>query len=348
MKLDKIEGTIGFQLFGGIGDALICSSISTVCPIEMYVKSHQVPLLNEIEGVSAFDIKQRRNPDKKLNMEMLFATVRGLRDEEYYGLVEERIGQKVQVPKFKFPAKPRSNRVFLHATPSDVNRRWVPENWTQLAYNLREHGKTVYFLGTKVDFGFTDEKIYKLSDISDDLVWQSKKLSTGLFVGVDSGFCHIAGILGVPGAVIFTNTKPENVVARYNKLRGITPDNFHPSQICGRYCENSRKYANAITTQQVMDILGEVPEFCIENTKTYNFPVNLPVDSHIEIGIIGNRGKIQDYLPNVQLVDGQRHVTLYPKENGQIVIKTPTTEKTFIASLEHLHRAINEVLVAKC
>jgi hypothetical protein len=97
-----------------------------------------------------------------------------------------------------------------------------------------------------------------------------------------------------------------------------------------------------------MDILGEVPEFCIENTKTYNFPVNLPVDSHIEIGIIGNRGKIQDYLPNVQLVDGQRHVTLYPKENGQIVIKTPTTEKTFIASLEHLHRAINEVLVAKC
>jgi hypothetical protein len=54
------------------------------------------------------------------------------------------------------------------------------------------------------------------------LVGQAKLLATAsYFVGCDSGFAHIAGMLEIDGLVLFGNTVPADVIGEYPTLRGV-------------------------------------------------------------------------------------------------------------------------------
>lgn len=322
---------IGMRVFGGIGDALICSAAATRQPVTMFVQDWQVKLLGQVEGVVAQSIRIRpRGYDPFWRMDWLFADEIGMKPVDYYELVEKRLGFSVDLPKFKFPESPKDNSFYLHCSASEANREWVPENWVQIARSLRDAGYIVKFLGTEYDFGFEEHNIIRLCHQSKSLVWQAQQMTSGSFLGIDSGFCHIAGILGIPGYVIFTNTHPDHVIARY-KLTPIMPDNFEPTRICGKPCQQSLEYARAITPELVAGHLG-IP---LNNGKN---------DATIltEIGIINNRGDIGQFLPGIRLVDGERPITLVCDSLGILII-TPNKTERFIGPLRNLRRALMEL-----
>jgi hypothetical protein len=81
----------------------------------------------------------------------------------------------------------------------------------------------VLWLGTKDEFGFNDEGLAKASDVDEDLVIQTQMLAGATyFVGCDSGFAHLAGLLGIEGLVLFGNSAPEHVIAQYPSLQGVS------------------------------------------------------------------------------------------------------------------------------
>jgi hypothetical protein len=229
------------KMTGGVGDALISLASSAALLTEQAeevtaaVMPHQIPLMREVVGIdtvlSSRDLNDpciRNTFDVVVDFEGTFNTSRQLRASNYYSLVGTRLGYPVSVGSFKFGrlVKPGDKPVVcLHPGASIANRRWADVKWFELAYQLAEAGCHVRFLGTKDEFGFNniDAGILKLSDSSDDLVWQSKQLANAdYFVGNDSGFCHIAGMLDVPGLVLFFATEPNDVISEYHSLVGLS------------------------------------------------------------------------------------------------------------------------------
>lgn len=226
------------KVTGGIGDAII--AIGSVAPelqkrgwsVDAAVKDHQVDLIGSLEGVSACFRSPELNKGSERSKYSVIVDFKGtfnrrreLKGEDYYRLVEEKVGFEVSPGTLKVDSYPKElthRRVGLHPGASNPNRRWGAERWEELAYSLRDRGWTVHWLGTSDEIGFSDKNIFKLSDISDDLMQQARHLSLmGYFIGNDSGFAHIAGILGIPGLVIFGNTHPDHVICRYPELKGV-------------------------------------------------------------------------------------------------------------------------------
>jgi hypothetical protein len=331
---------IALQMIGGIGDSIIVAGASNVCPVTLVVRDAFVPVLNELRNVTAVSPSQFKGTeheyDSVCNLLGTFTVVRTLRDENYYGLVAQRLGIDVKPPKAKFQTNPQPKTAFLHASASDKNRNWVDNYWATVAVSLNEAGYDVKWLGVAHDFGFSDGRIKKLSDYSSDLLWQFRELATGsLFIGVDSGFLHLAGVLGVKGCGLFFNSRARNVILHYASLQGI--EEFRgdqPSRLIGVPCDVSKANAAALLPHRILDPLG-VP---VVNAVASDFRKNKP-----EIGIINYSEEIADFLDGFTCVAEERPITLYPGKDGSILIKTPTRENVFRAPLVHLPRAIREI-----
>lgn len=334
---------IALQMIGGIGDSLIVAGASNVCPVTIVVRDAFVPVLNELENVTAVSPSQFRKIEGEYdvicNMMGTFVVVRTLRDQEYYSLVSDRIGHEIGPPQFKKSifSSTVPKTAYLHATASDRNRNWDRDYWATVAVSLREAGCKVYWLGVDHDFGFSDDGIEKLSDKSGDLLWQVQQLATAdLFLGIDSGFIHLAGILGLRGYGLFFNSRSSNVIGKYQTLEGI--DEFcggEPPRTIGVPCEASKRNAKTLTPDRLLSKLG-IKQV---NVKASDFEKNKP-----EIGIINYSEEIAGYLEGYTCVPEKRLVTLYPGEDGEILISTPNGENIFRAPLIHLQRAIRELL----
>lgn len=337
---DYLGKKIALQIIGGLGDSLVVAGASNTCPITLVCRDAFVPLLSELENVTAISPSQFKaiqfDFDAVCNLMGTFTAVRSLRDECYYKLVSERLRIPVTPPKFRFPAKPEGNSAFLHATASDRNRHWEEDYWVKVAYSLRDAGYDVNWLGVDHDFGFEDIGIHKLSNESQDLLWQARKLSAArLFVGIDSGFLHLAGTLSIAGIGLFFNSRSSNVLGLYANLEGI--DEFGhggPTGTIGIPCEISRKNSKALTPEKVLSKLG-VP-------LSQNVPPEIRKNK-LEIGIINYSDEIASYLEGYDCFPSEKPITLYPGKDGSILIKTPTQENVFRAPLIHLKRAIREL-----
>jgi len=227
------------RMTGGIGDELIAfgGAVSVLkqrdCFVGAAAKRNHLELLVGIEGIDAVHTQQDANSvdvlrhyDIVLNFNGIFVERHSLRKESYYELVSRKLGYPATAGRFKGNTREFFSKttIALHTTASNPNRRWEDNRWLELAYTLAENGMEVLFLGDKDDYGFTDKAagIFKCSDLTSDLLTQAGMLAAcKYFCGVDSGFCHIAGMLGVTGWVLFTNTLPETVIAEYDSLVGL-------------------------------------------------------------------------------------------------------------------------------
>ena len=224
------------KMTGGVGDALImiggsalalseAGAVVTAC-----VPDYQIPLMESLHGVSgAFSARVIHQPEHygKFDVIVDFAGVlankRELRAGDYYSLTSARVGREVGPGRFTFAHNPLPKpTVAIHAAASNPNRRWSTARWRVLAWELMDRGFDVLWLGTPDEFGFNSANSQVLHEISPDLKWQAEALARcTYFVGNDSGFCHIAGILGIPGVVLFSATKAADVIARYPLLKGV-------------------------------------------------------------------------------------------------------------------------------
>ncbi len=228
---------VALKFTGGIGDCII--AIGGLAPalekagalVTAVTLPHQGPLLLRMQGVSAWIAAQRFNSpvirgkfDLIFDFAFTFNRAHELKEGEYYSLASARAGVLV-VPgqfDFKHTHDPKGRVVALHPGASNPNRRWSEDKWRELAFEIRDRGFDVLWLGTRDEYGFNAKGITKLSDADPSLVGQAKKLAeSDYFIGCDSGFAHIAGVLGVPGLVIFLNTHPKDVIESYPSLKGV-------------------------------------------------------------------------------------------------------------------------------
>jgi ADP-heptose:LPS heptosyltransferase len=237
-------GSVLLCFNGGVGDVLagiggVSEALSKSCKVTAAVQSHQVPLMSEVRGVNeVITYSKAKSPDfqAKYDIVVNFSGVmtgtfldeadQRLPDEDYYKVVGKRAGVDARPSKFSFPHEPclieGRQVVSIHPWASNPNRRWITDKWNTLVNQLVVRGYHVQWLGTRGEFGFNAEHVDKLSDGNSDLLWQARRLAQShFFVGCDSGFAHIAGMLGVSGAVLFTSTQAKNVICQYPSLRGV-------------------------------------------------------------------------------------------------------------------------------
>jgi len=273
---DDVTGLkIAIKITGGVGDAVIViGSVARflhklgACVTAVTV-AHQTYLMKSLEGVQDVipvqrfnNLQVQRSFDVILDFASTFNNRRELKQQEYYSLVSDRLGREVSPGRFTFEKPPQGvlKSVAIHPSASNPNRRWTNDKWEELAYELRDRGLSVSFLGTKDEFGFNDQHISKCSDTTEDLRKQAERLSTcEYFIGCDSGFAHIAGVLQVPGLVLFGNTHPLDVIGSYPYLQGVHAFDrlgISPSRSLDQHCEKSQKAMTAIV---VSDVLKKIP-----------------------------------------------------------------------------------------
>jgi len=233
---------ICLRFSGGVGDVVVALGSTAQalharadCEVVTATLEHQMPLLAQMVGVdetvpSAYlnDPAVRAKFDVLLEFSQVFNRTRVLRRGSYYGLVSKRVGIEVKPGKFRFEYAPQwydcEKIAVVHTGSSNPNRRWDEAKWQNVIKGLAARGYAVRCLGTRDEWGLhaPDSAVRKLSEQSDDLLWQAEQCAAAhLFVGTDSGFAHVCGVLGVPGAVLFTNTVPEDVIGEYPTLRAV-------------------------------------------------------------------------------------------------------------------------------
>ena len=237
----NFAGDILLRFYGGVGDVLIgfggiVSGLNKSCRVTAGCCLWQMPLVNEVVGVDFVTTWEESNSpvyeaqfDAVLDLALLSEQDRGshqLPDKDYYEILSKISGVTASPASFTFEHNPETQLgrevVAIHPSASTPNRRWLTDRWDELVSRLVGSGYAVIWLGTADEYGFNAEHVSKLSDLNSDLLWQSKQLARShFFIGTDSGFAHIAGMLGVSGAVIFTATSAENVISQYRSLRGV-------------------------------------------------------------------------------------------------------------------------------
>jgi hypothetical protein len=293
---DWTASRICLKVTGGVGDALIAIGGSArklaekPCEVFGAVMEHQRPLIDEVFGVTAtLPVTKLNSPVVRSNFDVLisfdgvFANGKTIKARDYYSLVGNHIGlQELGPGKFDFERElPDTPAVALHPGASNPNRRWGDEKWRRLAWELRDRKFQVMWLGTKDEFGFNGNWIRKVSDVDDRLTFQAKVLAhCNYFIGNDSSFAHVAGMLGVPGRVMFGATHPDNVICRYSSLKGIhcfEKLGVAPTQSLKVDDPTSLKALEAITVEQVLDSMNISAHECTPVDREESEPMRVPI-----------------------------------------------------------------------
>lgn len=251
-KDGRIGKRVALKMAGGVGDVVMAigsaanklSSEGMIC--SGVCDKYQEPLVRDLKGVTNThsvrefnSLEIQRSYDYVIDFKWTFNNAKELKANDYYELIEKRLGEKVTLAEWKTNPPITRSVVSLHAGASNPNRSWPIQYWEETANWLTSQGHQIQWLGKKSDFGYESNLSTKLSNTDESLLWQCDQVrQSSYFIGNDSGFAHIAGISGIAGQVIFGNTCPKDVLSRYPKLIGITSiDN--PSRSLKVTCKRS-------------------------------------------------------------------------------------------------------------
>jgi len=268
---------------GGVGDGIIAMglvntlkmkqcAVTVACPdAQLEFLKHFANVEGTIPVTSIHEAKVYSQFDLILDTGHTLTAGGKLVDKDYYVAVHQGIGfngteirlgklhlSEDKLTKFRtlLPDRPL---VAIHTGASNPARRWSQENFRNLAYKIVENGGSVLFLGSG-DFEFEDDRIVCASKISRSIYDQAHMLYLcDAYIGNDSAFAHMAGIMGVPGTVLFSLSTPEQVIARYRSLRGLsaaTRLNIVPSRTLKNDDINARKCMDALSVEEVFGSLG--------------------------------------------------------------------------------------------
>lgn len=295
---DPTGASIVIKLVGGLGDCIIAlaSTARTLksghpCLITLAVRDYQVEYFKHFEGVdfviSAKTLnndREREKYDVLLDLDNVFVSGRQFKDADYYSLIEDSLDIKLELAKLKLPSLTKTNTISIHSGASNPNRAWPAEKWEELGQSLLSRGFNLCWLGTVDEphingYLEIDGSIVTSKKIENkDLYFQSTLLAeSSYFIGNDSGFCHVAGILGLEGSVIFSATDPNNVIKRYEKLKPVVPNDFKPTSSINSDDKKSLDYLKAITPDQMLKVSG-FDRYPILSTSSYN---KIPLEKKI-------------------------------------------------------------------
>jgi hypothetical protein len=300
-RIDKdFVGDVLLRFHGGVGDVLIgvggcLYGINDACRVSAGVPKWQVPLVSQIVGIDevvtyeeSCSVSFCSRFDAVIDFHLVNTKQRDsgfLPARDYYDIMSDICGVPASPAKFNFETAPElvNDRkvVALHPSASTPNRRWLNERWDELVSRLVGSGFHVVWLGTADEYGFNSDHVVKLSDLDSDLVWQSTQLAKShYFIGCDSGFAHIAGMLGIRGTVIFTVTSAKHVISRYPSLSGT--DVFdklgvEPSRRLIADDPDAKKVVDSISAKMVLDSLGVDANVCIDVNKKDSIPYRVKV-----------------------------------------------------------------------
>ena len=275
--------SVCLKCVGGVGDVVMAIGGGAAavkrrwpdCEVTAAVRDGQVDLLAAMEGVDGFiDPRTTHRPEVRFGFDVLvdfagtFNASQELRRGGYHALASERLGAAIGPGRFKYEVDPQPGIVAVHAGASNPNRRWPEDRWMELAD--RFPGSITWF-GTSTDPGRADERSNRCWDHSTGLLYQLDVLRMcEFFVGNDSGFAHLAGVLGIPGVVLFGVTHPDDVIDRYPTLEGIHnfTDYDEPTRSTRIDDERGRKLMDSITVDQVLDAVERGRPGCLTNAAT--------------------------------------------------------------------------------
>lgn len=224
---------ICIKMLGGLGDCIVAASAVEALKNQnknsiLACPKHFVPAMREL-GVHSVALPELNSPTEQqkydciVSLDKVFidkSDTKRLVNKEYYLAVGEVL--ELDLTPITCTTAPLQvpSRVYLHPGASNPNRRWPNSNWEELANCLQLLGFQVVWLGAPDEFGYNSVRICKLSDTFPELADQISTLKTkpGAFIGNDSGFAHVAGVLSLPGLVLFGNTIPDNVIFHYDSL----------------------------------------------------------------------------------------------------------------------------------
>jgi hypothetical protein len=368
-KSDGPPLRVALKFVGGVGDITMAigGTASALdgrsCFVDAFVLPHQVKYAAILSGIrKAYPVASWNEPETRFQYDVVidFAGVlnnaRSLKAKDYYELISERVGTLVKPGSYLgFTFKPQPVAcVALHPGASNPNRRWPYSNWDKLAYMLASRELEVLWLGTRDDYGFNDEKcgIWKLSDYYEDLVTQTKKLATfRYFIGNDSGFAHIAGLLGVPGVVLFSSTHPDDVIARYDSLRGV-----HRFDLVGEPTRSldkkDRRSLDALEALTPEDVLNATPFKDTPDKQQIKRPLPARRRKIVLVGSIPLADRLYEFLADLYDVERSKNVSENLEYDGLLVISEAGCElrtaknvsRVNVSDFENVTRAIRERL----
>jgi len=293
--------SIVLRLTGGVGDVLMALAGSAEAlklkwwdvNITVACMEHQIDLLQHIPAIDDIITAQSlNNPKVRSKYDVLiefggcFANKRQIKNQEYYSLVSEKLGIDVRVPQFnveRCPTKINGRPVVaIHPGSSNPNRRWPESRWREVTEYLVDHGCDVLFLGTFDEFAMEGACVKNASMISDALDEQLKLLSTcHYFIGNDSGFAHMAGMLGIPGTVLFFTTVPEHVLHHYPTLQPaeVYGGDLIPSRELRGDCPHGKKAIELLTAEKVLEL---IPWSSLLHGKPYDAHVCTKVTDYVQ------------------------------------------------------------------
>tara|TARA_R110002020_G_scaffold123580_12_gene280277 strand:- start:3671 stop:4867 length:1197 start_codon:yes stop_codon:yes gene_type:complete len=364
---------------GGIGDVLMaiggcaaalkkknCVVVAAVMPHQVELASCLVDVDEVIAGTKLNTLQSRNSFDIIIDFSFTITNSREIKRGCYYSLIGEHIKLQIAPGNFNFSRHPNplyenEPTIFLHPGASNPNRRWQDKKWRGVAYELRDMGYRVVWIGTKCEFGFNSECITKLSDVSDDLLWQVKQIANcaAYFVGCDSAFAHVCGMLGIPGTVLFFSTSADDVIGRYKTLRGVDAFarlNVSPSRSLHTGCKVAAQCCESIS---INDVLSNCKIPIIERRYLERVEMTAAKFLLVVVGRTSHADNLASYLSHsydVELVD-----ELWENENGRApdVILRVTPDKVSVqvgsgltATVnayhpENVKRAIRELLNTK-
>lgn len=301
---DWTKLSIGLHCSAGIGDCLIAvGGVSRYlkstypCDVTAIVPTKCRNLMSLFTSVDATeDTREIHSPsvystyDVILSLSTFMVNSRELLKGDYYKLAfnaAKLTNVKPLIGNFNFKrCLSDENIVAIHASASNPIRRWPKSYWESLGIKLVQHGYKLMWLGSKIDIGYTGVNSLKLADVSEELDYQAKELAKATyFIGNDSCFAHIAGILRVPGSVIFTASDPTDVIGQYPTLTPIeafTKLGLQPSRSLRNNDPNAQRLAEAITVDSVF---ASIP-----NNASGKIISSLPIrlDKVPVVGVVGS------------------------------------------------------------
>lgn len=255
---------------GGIGDALIASSISThlkhqKCCITMAVSAKAVPFCSSISTIDhATDDFSEAGYDVVLNLDgFLQKNSREVISKEYYFAAYDFLGlgtNHIMLPSLDVAAPSRQlmgrvgshakGLIAVHPKASAEHRCWPIPRWRTFLASIPAEYKAI-ILGNSSE-GLEDLAIdgTKFSEHE-----QMQILSTAkYFVGVDSCFAHLAGLLNIDSTVLFGPSDPRHVVARYPRTKTVSASNCRMCRtLRPTDCRDSMKCMTSISSKGVLD-----------------------------------------------------------------------------------------------
>jgi hypothetical protein len=340
------------RVTGGLGDALISiGSFSKYYEkhyqVFAFVRDHQVKLISELVGVSeANKVELLNRPSIREQFPVakcfdgLFNLRQQLKDSDYYSLVESHVGHALPVGQFKsISHTPRTNRIALHPGASNPNRRWKTEQWLTLGRELQSIGCDLLWLGTKDEPGFSSSRSIKLSDIDECLVAQTKQLATcSYFIGCDSSFAHVAGILGIPGVVLFFATKPANVICRYPSLTSPTIcSTFKFTGSLDPHCLTSKENQEKLTWRHVFPLVPKTE--VVKNTLVIESPTK---KDKVKI-ISEDSAYVSEFSDLYDLVRESQDFTILDLKSSVEIHTNDSVVRVRTRNIEDVRRTIREL-----